>query len=110
MKKVRLPKNRFRRHLWTTMKYPDSSVTAKIVNILSLLMILISTIALAIESLPQYINGDQLVCYYSSANASNGTNETAQVSNESENICTNYLTSPFFIIQTICVAFFTVEL
>ncbi|CAF3301135.1 unnamed protein product, partial [Rotaria sp. Silwood2] len=110
MKKVRLPKNRFRRHLWITMKYPDSSVTAKIVNILSLLMILISTIALAIESLPQYINGDQLVCYYSSANASNGTNETAQVSNESENICTNYLTSPFFIIQTICVAFFTVEL
>ncbi|CAF4362013.1 unnamed protein product, partial [Rotaria sp. Silwood2] len=110
LKKVRLPKNRFRRHLWATIEYPDYSVTAKIVNILSLLMILISTIALAVESLPQYINSDDLVCYNSSVNGSSNANETVQVSNESENICTNYLTSPFFIIQTICVVFFTVEL
>ncbi|CAF2833901.1 unnamed protein product [Rotaria sp. Silwood2] len=110
VKKVRLPKNRFRRHLWATMEYPEYSIMAKIVSILSLLMILISTIALAIESLPQYINGDQLVCCNSSINNSNNTNETAHVLNDSENICMDYLRSPFFIIQTICVAFFTVEL
>ena len=44
VKKVRLPKNRFRRHLWATMEYPNYSLMAKIVNIISLLMILLSVI------------------------------------------------------------------
>ncbi|CAF4973244.1 unnamed protein product, partial [Rotaria sp. Silwood1] len=110
VKKVRLPKNRFRRHLWATMEYPEYSIMAKIISILSLLMILLSTIALAIESLPQYVNTDQLVCYYSSVNGSNDTNETEEVINNNQTICNDYLRSPFFIIQTVCIAFFTVEL
>ncbi|CAF1563684.1 unnamed protein product, partial [Rotaria sordida] len=110
VRKVRLPKSRFRRHLWATMEYPDYSIIARIVNILSLLMILISTIDLAIESLPQYKHLGQSVCYNSSVNNSNNTNETTQVLNNSEIICSNYLASPFFIIQTVCVGFFTVEL
>ncbi|CAF0801814.1 unnamed protein product [Rotaria sordida] len=110
VRKVRLPKSRFRRHLWATMEYPDYSIIARIVNILSLLTILISTISLAIESLPQYKHLGQSVCYNSSVNNSNNTNETTQVLNNSEIICSNYLASPFFIIQTVCVGFFTVEL
>ncbi|CAF3378406.1 unnamed protein product [Rotaria sp. Silwood1] len=110
VKKVRLPKNRFRRHLWATMEYPEYSIMAKIVSILSLLMILLSTVVLAIESLPQYVNAERLVCYYSSINGSNDTNETEEVINNSQTICNDYLRSPFFIIQTVCIAFFTVEL
>ncbi|CAF1243242.1 unnamed protein product [Rotaria sordida] len=110
VKKICLPKNRFRRHLWSTMEYPEYSILAKIINIISLLMILISAIALAVKSLPQYKNIDQLVCYNSTINDLNNTNETKQVSNNNEIICNNYFTSPFFIIQSVCVAFFTLEL
>ncbi|CAF3829461.1 unnamed protein product [Rotaria sp. Silwood1] len=110
VKKVRLPKNHFRRHLWATMEYPEYSILAKVFSIVSLLMILLSTITLAIKSLPQYTNIDQLVCYKSTINNLNNTNETIQVSNDNEIICNNYLTSSFFIIQTVCVAFFTLEL
>ncbi|CAF1395527.1 unnamed protein product [Rotaria sordida] len=110
VKKVPLPKNRFRKYLWATMEYPDYSIIAKIVSILSLLMILISTITLAIESLPQYTNLEQSACYNSPINDSNNTNETAQVLYDSEDTCHDYLKSSFFIIQSVCIGFFTIEL
>ncbi len=115
VKKVRLPKNRFRRYLWATMEYPDYSLLAKIVNIISLLMILISTTALAVESLPQYEDISQLDCQkaqytFNNSNRTNATNETSQHQSDVIYICRGYFTSPFFIIQTICVGFFTVEM
>ncbi|CAF2101396.1 unnamed protein product [Rotaria magnacalcarata] len=108
VKKVRLPKNNCRRHLWATMEYPDYSIVAKIVNGISLLMILISTIALAIESLPQYTNLDTMTCDNITIAQSNNSNET--LVNDYKYLCSNYFATPFFIIQTICVGFFTLEL
>jgi hypothetical protein len=117
VKKVRLPKNRFRRHLWATMEYPDYSMMAKVVNILSLLMILISTISLAIESLPQYENISLIDCKkvqdisnISLVIPSNSTNKTLPHLSNDVYICHGYFTSPFFVIQTICVGFFTIEI
>ncbi len=117
VKKVRLPKNHLRRHLWATMEYPEYSIMAKFVNILSLIMILISIISLAVESLPEYGNISQLACKEvhetfnnSLVNTSNHTNQTLQYPSEDVYICHNFFKSPFFIIQTICVGFFTIEL
>lgn len=101
MEKVRLPKNRFRRYLWATMEYPEYSLLAKIVNSISLLMILLSSIALAVESLPQFVDLDDLYCQQDLNSSLNSTEEFYT--------CYLYFTSPFFLIQTICVGFFTIE-
>ncbi|CAF0998081.1 unnamed protein product [Adineta ricciae] len=111
VKKIHLPKNRFRRHLWATMEYPDYSNLAKFVNILSLFMILTSTIGLAVESLPQYIDMETISCERRKQSLttpiySNETNDTSRTSV----YCDSYFSTPFFYVQTVCVAFFTIEL
>ena len=52
--KVQLPKNRFYRHLWANLEYPQYSLTAKIINICSMILILASAVELAVETLPKY--------------------------------------------------------
>jgi hypothetical protein len=110
VKKVRLPKNRFRRYLWATMEYPDFSRLAKLVNVLSLLMIVISTIVLAIETLPQYVNWDNLYCE-KELNRSLPLNDSSNGTGAADDtyICHLYFTSAFFLVQMICVGFFTIE-
>ncbi|UJR30486.1 hypothetical protein I4U23_018019 [Adineta vaga] len=112
VRKVRLPKNRVRRWIWATMEYPDYSCLAKVVNIFSLLMVLISTMTLAVESLPQYADLDDFDCTQSdSTTTSSNSNQTTTPSSPSDlYICHWYYASPFFIIQVICVGYFTLEL
>ena len=112
VKKVPLPKNRFRRHLWATMEYPDYSAVAKIVNIFSLLLILLSTLSLAVESLPTYAELADLGCTKASPGSKNDTSSNATTVNDNDHayVCHLYFTSPFFIIQAVCIAFFTIEL
>ncbi len=52
--KVHLPKNRICRIIWATLEYPQYSIIAKIVNIISLFFILLSAVGLAVETLPTY--------------------------------------------------------
>ena len=104
VKKIRLPKNHFRRHLWATMEYPTYSLMAKVVNIISLLMIVLSVITIAVETLPQYVSVDDINCD-KPQNTSYNSNQTVPI----VDACQGYLKSPFFIIQTVTVGFFTVE-
>ena len=106
VRKVRLPKSHWRRYLWATMEYPDYSLLAKIVNIISLLAILISTISLAIETLPEFASLTQDHCY----SEQNITNSTGTNLVQHDSICYYYFSSPFFIIQSNCIAIFTIEL
>lgn len=53
-KKIALPTKRFFRHLWANLEYPQYSFTAKIINIVSMIFILISAAELALETLPKY--------------------------------------------------------
>ena len=110
VKKVRLPKNRLRRYLWATMEYPDFSRLAKLVNVFSLLMIIVSTISLAIETLPQYVNLDDLPCerQLNPSAPLNASNNGTGVADDIY-ICHFYFTSAFFLVQMMCVGFFTIE-
>ncbi len=113
VKKIRLPKNHIRRYLWATIEYPDYSLTAKIVNIISLLMVLVSTIGLATESLPQYVAFDDFDCEQQQSTTvimSYLNNITNSSSSQTGYDCQWYFTSPFFFIQVITVGFFTLEL
>jgi hypothetical protein len=112
IKKTRLPKNRIRRYLWATIEYPAYSLTAKIYNIISLMMALLSAIAIAVESMPEYSDLNGTNCQNQSnttmPNLMNIT--TNQTTYQTVTSCPSYFVSPFFIIQGICVGFFTIEI
>ena len=102
-KKTSLPRNRCRRYLWATLEYPEFSFIAKCVHILSLLVIAASTLGLTFESLPQYTRLAKDAC---GRHRSAGTNLTTKTGS----ICLAYFSSPFVLVQTVCVSFFTLEL
>ena len=111
--KIRLPQNRFRRYLWATLEYPEFSFIAKFVQILSVIAILVSTLTLAVESLPSYSSLSDEICNNNEGRGNSTTvgqmHSTAE-SLTTESNCQIYFSSPFVTIQTVCVMFFTVEL
>jgi len=110
VKKIRLPKTRWRRRIWATSEYPDYSLTAKIFNIISLLMIVIATIVMAVESLPNFASLNDMSCTRDSDVTDNTTNVTSTSTKPDVDDCHAYYSSPLFIIQAVCVGFFTIEI
>ncbi len=120
-KKVQLPSNRFYRHLWANLEYPQYSMTAKIINIFSAIFIFISAITLAVETLPNYRGMYNNRC----EQGGDGTMQKEYMklkfsifllgllinanTTTVHQICSPYFPSPFFIIQSVCIAFFTIE-
>ncbi|CAF3558429.1 unnamed protein product [Rotaria sp. Silwood1] len=113
VEKTQLPRNRYRRYIWATMEYPEFSCIAKLFNILSLFIILISTITLAVESLPQYSHLSEDACQKEYKQHKTETSNASMNSNgfqSSKRICLSFFSSPFHRIQMICIGFFTLEL
>ncbi|CAF1411210.1 unnamed protein product [Rotaria sordida] len=103
VEKTQLPRNRYRRYVWATMEYPEFSFLAKVFNILSLIIILISTITLAAESLPQYSHLSEDACQKEYKQHKIGMNNDSMNSNDvqsSERICLSYFSSLFHRIQS----------
>ncbi|XP_078698779.1 shaker-related potassium channel tsha2-like isoform X3 [Branchiostoma floridae x Branchiostoma belcheri] len=87
-----LPDSEPRRSIWLLFDYPDSSVWAKIVGLISVSVILISIAQFCIETLPQY-KSQQALSFPSNATAT----DVLQ-------------TSGFFQVETACVVWFCFEL
>ncbi|CAF1019914.1 unnamed protein product [Adineta steineri] len=102
--KVQLPQNRFYRHLWANLEYPQYSMTAKIINMCSILFILVSAIELAIETLPNYRVAYNSRCQQEGDGLLIDRNNTS-----THRLCPPNFYSPLFIVQTVCIAFFTIE-
>lgn len=83
------------RSLWILFEKPNSSVAAKMMTVLSMLVILLSVTVFCIETIPSV--SDSTSCLITTGN---GTNMTSSV---------NYHCGVFFIIETVCVAWFTIE-
>lgn len=93
-----LPDNEFQRQVWLLFEYPESSGAARIIAIISVMVILISIVSFCLETLPVF--QDKNVRQYShSYSISNGTEI-----NES-----SYFTDPFFIVETLCIIWFSFE-
>ncbi|XP_078091507.1 potassium voltage-gated channel subfamily A member 3-like [Mustelus asterias] len=90
-----LPNNEFQKQMWLLFEYPESSSPARGIAIVSVLVIVISIIIFCLETLPEF-RDDR----YSGQRAGNGTQGPG----------TNSLADPFFIIETTCVVWFTLEL
>jgi len=80
-----MPSNELQRRIWTLFEYPETSRSAFFIAVLSVVMTLVSIVLFCIETLPIFATSH---C----------------VSDEAPNFL-----DPFFIIETICTAWFTVE-
>jgi hypothetical protein len=100
VKEIPLPRQVWRRYIWFYCEYPQHSLLARVIHLISLSLTILSCVSLAIESLPVYNDHYDDIC-----------KEQANISVNSTYVprCSALFTSPFFIIQTVCVAYFTIE-
>ena len=89
-----LPKNEVQKKLWLLVEEPDSSRPAKVFAIISVSCILVSIVNFCMETLPKF---ERSMC----ANVSDDGGLTWHlVPNHAD---------PFFIVETVCVVWFTIE-
>ncbi len=100
VKKNPMPRILWRRYIWFYLEYPQHSFIARAINLISTFFTVLSCVSLAIESLPIYTDRWNNICKLE-ANISLDSPYTPR--------CPALFTSPFFLIQTICVVFFTIE-
>lgn len=91
-----LPDNENQRKVWLLFEYPESSQAARVVAIISVFVILLSIVIFCLETLPEFK-------HYKVFNTT--TNGTKIEEDEVPDI-----TDPFFLIETICIIWFTFEL
>ncbi|UJR14278.1 hypothetical protein I4U23_001268 [Adineta vaga] len=100
VEKIAMPQMIWRRYIWFYLEFPQHSSISRAINIISTLFTILSCISLAVESLPDYTDHWDNIC-----------KERANLSLNATYVprCSALFISPFFIIQTICVIFFTIE-
>ena len=82
--------------MWLLFEYPESSQHARIVAIISVFVILLSIVIFCLETLPEFKH------YKVFNTTANGTKiEEDEVPD---------VTDPFFIVETLCIIWFTFEL
>lgn len=102
IKYIDLPSSNWRRYLWFYFEYPQKSLLGQILLFLSIFLTLLSCIAIAVESLPQYYTEYVI-------NRCDNQTENTSLSVSHIHLCPSLLLSPFSIIQSICVLYFTIE-
>ncbi|XP_061493871.1 potassium voltage-gated channel subfamily A member 1 [Rhineura floridana] len=87
-----LPEREYQRQIWLLFEYPESSGPARIVAIISVMVILISIVIFCLETLPAlkepHNRSDNSTIYYKSS----------------------IFTDPFFVVETLCIIWFSFEL
>ncbi|XP_045556279.1 potassium voltage-gated channel subfamily A member 1-like [Salmo salar] len=91
-----LPEKEFQRQVWLLFEYPESSGPARGIAIVSVMVILISIVIFCLETLPELKEDPR------------GRMET--VGNVTFYYKPNILTDPFFIVETLCIIWFSFEL
>ncbi|NXT42411.1 KCNA3 protein, partial [Pelecanoides urinatrix] len=109
-----LPGGRFQRRAWLLCEHPESSPAARAVALLSVLVILVSIVVFCLETLPQFRAGGE-----GSAQVSRGEwwGEGGTPAPISTNVTVSFppsprggLNDPFFVVETICICWFSLEL
>ncbi|XP_007568957.1 potassium voltage-gated channel subfamily A member 2b [Poecilia formosa] len=95
-----LPENEFQRQVWLLFEYPESSGPARIIAIISVMVILISIVSFCLETLPLFRNEDEEMYNYPLHSMSNSTSTYDP---------STYFTDPFFIVETLCIIWFSFE-
>lgn len=93
-----MPEGPFQRKMWEFFEYPESSIPARIMAGFSVLLIVVSVTTFCVETLPDF-EGTQ--CVNTTREFENGTTVEIQIPN---------FLHPLFIIESICIAWFVIEL
>ncbi|NXQ59577.1 KCNA3 protein, partial [Anthoscopus minutus] len=91
-----LPRGALRRRAWLLCEHPESSPAARVVALMSVLVILVSIVVFCLETLPQFRPGAE--------GAAEEVLEAVGAPHRSG------LTDPFFLVETICICWFSLEL
>lgn len=91
-----LPTNRMQRKLWLLFEYPESSQPARLIALSSVVVILLSIVIFCVETLPFFKN-------FKTVGLPHNLTDFKAVDVPSTD-------EPFFIIETVCVIWFTFEL
>ncbi|XP_058623703.1 potassium voltage-gated channel subfamily A member 1 [Onychostoma macrolepis] len=89
-----LPEREFQRQIWLLFEHPESSGAARGIAIVSVMVILISIVIFCLETLPEL----------------KGEPEMVIIGNSTFYTKPNIMTDPFFIIETLCIIWFSFEL
>ncbi|XP_020337697.2 potassium voltage-gated channel subfamily A member 3-like [Oncorhynchus kisutch] len=92
-----LPDNEFQKQVWLLFEYPESSGPARGIAIVSVLVILISIVIFCLETLPEFRDDRDPVT-------------VALTVNGTASYHVNPFTDPFFVIETLCIIWFSFEL
>uniref|UniRef100_A0A1A7YPB2 Potassium voltage-gated channel subfamily A member 2 n=1 Tax=Iconisemion striatum TaxID=60296 RepID=A0A1A7YPB2_9TELE len=98
-----LPDNEFQRQVWLLFEYPESSGPARIIAIISVMVILISIVSFCLETLPIFRN-DEDEMHKSHAKVFSPETNSTIISYTS-----TYFTDPFFVLETLCIIWFSFE-
>ncbi|NP_001280068.1 potassium voltage-gated channel subfamily A member 1 isoform X1 [Callorhinchus milii] len=93
-----LPENEYQRQVWLLFEHPESSGPARGIAIVSVMVILISIVIFCLETLPE-LKDDKDVA-----------SRTVTIGNVTTIYKQNILTDPFFIVETLCIIWFSFEL
>ncbi|XP_061435069.1 potassium voltage-gated channel subfamily A member 2-like [Lethenteron reissneri] len=100
-----MPASEFQRHVWLLFEYPESSGAARGIAIVSVVVILVSIIVFCLETLPEFRDEKEveasLLVNNNDDNNNNGTSGTDVGGSFAD---------PFFIIETVCIVWFSFEL
>ncbi|KAL0158810.1 hypothetical protein M9458_046886, partial [Cirrhinus mrigala] len=91
-----LPTNEFQRQMWLLFEYPESSGPARGIAIVSVLVILISIVIFCLETLPEFRDDREPT--------------TPPVNNGTLSDLTSPFSDPFFVVETLCIIWFSFEL
>ncbi|KAM9845893.1 shaker-related potassium channel tsha2 [Aulostomus maculatus] len=93
-----LPQNEFQKQVWLLFEHPESSGPARGIAIVSVLVILISIVIFCLETLPEF------------REEAREPNEQPVVNGTARAKKPNPFTDPFFIVETLCIIWFSFEL
>ncbi|XP_077313624.1 potassium voltage-gated channel subfamily A member 7 [Lithobates pipiens] len=96
-----LPECEFMKQVWLLFEHPDSSSAARIIAIISVMVILISIVIFCLETLPEFRDERDLSLPVQPLHRSNTTQSFKEKSPFED---------PFFIVETICICWFSFEL
>ena len=82
--------------MWLLFEYPESSQAARVVAIISVVVILLSIVIFCLETLPEFRHYKLF----------NGTDNLTRIEEDE----VPDFTDPFFLIETICIVWFTFEI
>ncbi|XP_023149571.2 potassium voltage-gated channel subfamily A member 7 [Amphiprion ocellaris] len=93
-----LPVNEIQRKLWMLFEHPESSSGARIIAIISVMVIVVSILIFCLETLPDLRNDKE------------GVNSQSKNGTENMPPPPSVFQDPFFMVETMCICWFSFEL